>query len=133
MDVEIVGRKTHALKFVTALLPSMLQQLKLDKLRGSLLITLSSEIGDSGLTNRVSERLYVVLINPKQPLKDVGLTLAHELVHVKQFARGQLRTVRNRSVWMGRVIKPSVAYLQQPWELEAYSKQELILRRALES
>lgn len=56
-------------------------------------------------------------------LDQMMLTLAHELIHAKQFLKGELSpTCRN---WKAHnvVHKP---YSRQPWELEAYKKEELI-------
>ena len=48
------------------------------------------------------------------------LILAHELVHAKQFLKGELSpTMKN---WKSSHTK--VAYSRQPWELEAYRKEE---------
>jgi hypothetical protein len=61
------------------------------------------------------------------------MTLAHELVHVKQMAKGILKSTKNGSqIWAGKKYSKRTKYLDRPWEIEAFSKQELILRRAFE-
>ena len=35
-------------------------------------------------------------------------------------------------VWLGKMYSKKTPYLDMPWEIEAFSKQELILRRAFE-
>jgi hypothetical protein len=75
----------------------------------------------------------MVVIKPNRRLKEIGLTLAHEMVHVKQMAKGTLKSTKNGvSIWAGKKYSKKTAYLSMPWEIEAFSKQELILRRAIE-
>jgi hypothetical protein len=48
-------------------------------------------------------------------------------------AKGTLKTTKNGvQVWAGKRFSKNTAYLSRPWEIEAFSKQELILRRAIE-
>ena len=109
----------------------MIEQLNLARSRKSVLILIRQDFDDAGLTTRVTDDLFIVAVNSRQNMKDLGLTLAHELVHVKQMAKGQLRTVGGKTMWAGKPYKPSTEYLQRPWEIQAFSRQELILRRAL--
>jgi hypothetical protein len=73
----------------------------------------------------------VVIINP-QSREKMGLTLAHEMVHVKQIAKGVLKSYNGVSYWRGKRVGKKVKYLYQPWEVEAFSKQELLFRRSIE-
>jgi len=45
------------------------------------------------------------------------LTLAHEMVHVKQFAVGELNDDQTR--WQKSKIAEDIPYLDLPWEVEA--------------
>lgn len=54
--------------------------------------------------------------------------LAHELVHVKQYARGELResyvASRTKVFWKGnRVDADSIDYWELPWEIEAHGRE----------
>ena len=40
--------------------------------------------------------------------------------------------VPNMLRWKGKFYGRGVAYLQQPWEIDAFAKQELIFRRAID-
>jgi hypothetical protein len=51
-------------------------------------------------------------------------TLAHELVHVKQFARGELSD--NLQYWKGK-DHSSTKYWEQPWEKEARKLQKKLM------
>lgn len=135
METKVEGSRRNR-KFVEALLPSMLSQLKLDNCTRALLIRVEDECGDNqGFTLDLTPATgsYLVIIKPTRKLKEIGLTLAHELVHVKQMAKGILKSTKTgATVWAGKRYSKKTKYLDQPWEIEAFSRQELILRRAIE-
>ncbi len=135
MEIEVEG-SARSKKFVEAMLPSMVRQLGLEKSRKALLIRVKNECeGETeGMTIDLSKwtGAYLVIIKPNRNLVQLGLTLAHEMVHVKQLAKGLLKQKRSGHTWMGKMYGKKTPYLQMPWEIEAYSKQELILRRAFE-
>lgn len=134
MEFKVEASKRNK-KFIEAILPSMIRQLKLENSTRVLLIRVADECGDNqGTTVDLGINLgIVVVVKPRRNLKDVGLTLAHEMVHVKQIAKGTLKTRKTGSyIWAGKRYSKKTEYLSMPWEIEAFSKQELILRRAFE-
>ena len=79
-----------------------------------------------GMTYRIATKHLMVDIDSRLNLDDMIGTLAHEMVHVKQFALGQLREGKvikgtQTWVWCGKQVKKP--YHTQPWEIEAYSKE----------
>lgn len=70
-------------------------------------------------------RLFEVEVHKKMPLRKVLMTVAHEMVHVKQYARGELyQGVRvNKHRWQGKWISDNVKYWDQPWEIEAHGRE----------
>jgi hypothetical protein len=135
MEIKVEGSRRNK-KFVEALLPSMINQLKLENCRKGLLIRIYDECEDNqGITLDLTKATgcYLIVIKPTRKLKDIGMTLAHELVHVKQMAKGILKSTKNGSqIWAGKTYSKRTKYLDRPWEIEAFSKQELILRRVFE-
>lgn len=135
MEYKVDGSPRNK-KFVEAILPSMITQLKLENCTKAVVIRIKDECDDNqGITVDLSELTgcYMVVIKPTRKLKDIGLTLAHEMVHVKQLAKGILKNKQNGvNIWAGKRYTNKIAYLDMPWEIEAFSKQELILRRAFE-
>jgi hypothetical protein len=135
MEFKVEGSRRNK-KFIEAILPSMFKQLKLENSTKAVVIRVADECGDNkGITVDLSEATgcYMVVIKPDRNLKEIGLTLAHELVHVKQLAKGTLKNRKSGSyIWAGKHYSKKTAYLSMPWEIEAFSKQELILRRAFE-
>lgn len=135
MEIKVEGSRRNR-KWVEYLLPSMLKQLNLQNCRKGLLIRIYDECEDNaGITLDLTQATgcYLIVIKPGRSLEQIGLTLAHEMVHVKQMAKGQLRTVKTgANTWAGKRYSKDTNYLDRPWEVEAFSRQELILRRALE-
>jgi hypothetical protein len=58
--------------------------------------------------------------------------LAHELVHVRQLAKGVLKITPRGRTWQGRFYSKKTPYLQQPWEIQAFAQQEIVFRRAID-
>lgn len=75
---------------------------------------------------------YVVVISPKLKLKELGLTLAHEMVHVRQMAKGFLKSKNGYNYWCGKRYSKKTKYLDMPWEQDAFARQEIIFRKAIE-
>jgi len=128
--VESTGKTKQ---YIEALLPSMLAQLKLTRSRKFLHIKVDKDLEESGTTIPLLglDTILVVIKQTRNKL-DLGITLAHELAHVAQFARGTLQVTPKGKKWKGKFYGRRVAYLQQPWEIDAFSKQELIFRRAID-
>jgi hypothetical protein len=118
-------------KFVKAILPSIIKQLGLTNSRKSLLIRIARECEGMGMTVPLHGLdSYVVIIKPMK-LKDIGLTLAHEMVHVRQMAKGILKMDKGNTYWNGKKYSKKTPYLDQPWEQDAFARQEIIFRKAI--
>lgn len=130
MEIEIKTRSAKKREFVQAIMPSMLDQLKIASSKKMLVVQIGPDCEQAGVTYDYGV-VYLVKINSKQTMKEIGLTLAHELVHVKQMIRGQLKTTKNSILWVGKPYKKNMEYLDMPWEVEAFSRQELILRKSV--
>lgn len=70
-------------------------------------------------------REFDLEINTDTRLRRMLETVAHEMVHVKQYARGELyqssMTAKHR--WMGKWINKDPEYWDQPWEIEAAGRE----------
>jgi len=72
-------------------------------------------------------REFIVEIDSTVKVRNILLTLAHEMVHVKQWAKDEMYEYLN-TIGMVRfkgekVHLDSLEYWDQPWEIEAYGKQ----------
>jgi hypothetical protein len=132
MEFHVEGSAKNK-KFVESLLPSMLEQLKLTKSKKLLHIIIDPTLEDLGTTVPLKGLdTYLVVIKPVKDLAVLGATLAHELTHVSQFAKGTLQMTPQGKRWKGKYYGRKVPYLDQPWEIQAFAKQEIIMRRAIE-
>jgi hypothetical protein len=112
----------------------MIVLLGLKKSRHAVLVRIADEIGhDEGMTMPIPGLdCYLVVIKPSKSLKDIGVTLAHEMVHVKQMARGYLQIKNGVRYWRGVRYRKNHRYMALPWELNAFALQEIIFRLAVE-
>ena len=125
------GAKTK--RYIEGLLPSMLSQLSLTRSRQLLHIIVDRDIEHTGQTVPLSGiDTVLVVLKPTRNWVDLGVTLAHELTHVAQFAKGQLKPTAKGRTWKGKFYKANHPYLDQPWEIQAFARQEIIFRRAIE-
>ena len=92
-------------------------------------------VGDCGPEDDTfPPRLFVIRIDKRElSLADQLKTLFHEIIHVKQFAKGELYNYEkqiNISRWMNRKINTvEMDYTKLPWEREAYRFQEIIIKK----
>jgi hypothetical protein len=137
--VESTNKHTH--KFIESIMPSMIDQLGLSRSRRAVLVKITDDIdeGMQGATLNIEVAdCYLVLIKkPKRVTKasllEMGTTLAHEMVHVRQLAKGQMKFLPNQArIWMGKRYSKRTHYLDQPWELDAFARQEILFRKAIE-
>jgi hypothetical protein len=81
-------------------------------------------------------RLLVMALDSKMPMSEIVETIAHEMIHVKQYATGRLRfeAWRGKSVayWNGK-RQPHHEYLDMPWERHAFREQKLLKYSYLQS
>ena len=132
MEYLVKTRSKQTKKFIEAILPSMISQLGLERSRKFLLIDVCRLESEKGLTTPLPGLDSIVIaLNPAK-WQDLGVTLAHEMVHVKQLAKGTLRAVGGDKWWRGKKYSRRTKYLDMPWEIDAFAQQEIIFRRALE-
>ena len=141
MEYLVEAKNDNARKFIDCLMPSIIDQLGLTRSRRAVLVKVTDEIeeGMQGATLdiRVADCYLVLIKQPRRVTKasllDMGTTLAHEMVHVRQLAKGQMKFLPNQArIWMGKRYSKKTHYLDQPWELDAFARQEILFRKAIE-
>jgi len=69
-----------------------------------------------------NHRQFEIEIDKTQSLRRLLETVAHEMVHVKQYARRELHPADD--VWMGKTYNPKkISYWDLPWEIEAHGRE----------
>lgn len=77
-------------------------------------------------TNHRSKE-FMITVDPALGKRNMLLALAHEMVHVKQYAKGELKDYlkSNKSKWKSEIIDPDkVDYWDYPWEIEAHGREK---------
>ena len=93
-----------------------------------ILVSTISDLGNCCITyynDWYKAREFEIQIKRKKSTKSMLQTLAHEMVHLKQFAKGELNDSHTK--WKGQSIdSENISYHDLPWEIEA-SGMEYIL------
>lgn len=73
-------------------------------------------------------REFEIELHPGIQARGIFSTLAHEMVHVKQYAFGELD--EHLSVWKGKKVNSDkIDYWWQPWEIEAHGLENALLAK----
>ena len=72
-----------------------------------------------------SNRDFELEIDKNLNIKDLVMTLCHEMVHVKQYVRKEMDDWNGLAVarWKNKTVLPNTNYYDLPWEKEAYELQ----------
>lgn len=68
---------------------------------------------------------FEIQLDKGMSLRKKLLSVAHEMVHVKQFTRKELEHTSsiNRQLWSGKNYNTKNRYYDLPWEIEAYGRE----------
>lgn len=133
MEVLCGERKSATKELVLTAIKFFIQELNLSNSKYTLLVFF-----DRGMAKREEMRGTVSKIGPKGlcmvidsslDFERLLITIAHEMVHVKQYAKGQVQhSARGKTrYWMGKTVRKE--YYDQPWELEAFSKERVLANK----
>ena len=92
---------------------------------------LSQRDGNNGICSKTGDKEISIAVDSALALPQMLMTLAHEMVHAKQYMRGQYRGELSRNgkvkrIWLGKQY--TVEYLKRPWEQEAFRREsELVI------
>lgn len=89
--------------------------------------------GDADRLDR--PRSFEIEIHSKMKLRRTLETICHEMVHVKQYAQGELYQsgVSAKHRWQGSWLDKDPEYWDQPWEIEAHGRETGLFVRWAES
>jgi len=81
----------------------------------------------------IRPRSFTISIANNSNLRRILRTLAHEIVHVKQYARNELYDYQKHltlSRWHNSIVDvDKVIYRKHPWELEAFSMETSLVNK----
>lgn len=90
-------------------------------------------LGSVGPTEHADERYpkeFVINLDRQKKLKSIIKCLAHEMVHIKQYAKGELKYHnRNDLVTFQKRMYTDDDYWLSPWEIEAYGYEVCLFQK----
>lgn len=77
-------------------------------------------MSDSG-----AAREFEISIDSGMGKRALLIALAHEMVHVKQYAKGELKYLSSKKLqrFQGKEYHPDFMYWEKPWEIEAFGRE----------
>ena len=133
MDIQVMARKSISKLLVENCLQMFRNELKLQNSRYSLIVVpdrgMSVKDGIRGSVFKIAPAVIGMSIDTALDTERLIIALAHEMVHVKQYARGQITHGKNLNskFWMGKKFKGH--YYDLPWEVEAFSKERVLANK----
>lgn len=140
MEIQVICRSQERKGLIEGAAKFYAQELNLGNSKFSLTIQNLPNLGKvrntRGEVFQSGYREIYMVLESRLSWPQMLLTLAHEMVHVKQIARGQYRgrVARNGrllSVWCGKTVRTE--YMKRPWEIEAFRRQEELLGSLMET
>ena len=80
----------------------------------------------NGYCLRQTDREFELELDSRLTLRTMLETVAHEMVHVKQYARREMNDFAFKEVhykWKGKLVPDSTDYWDLPWEIEANGRE----------
>ena len=123
MLVEVIGGNQSQKKHVHNMVEFCVKTLMPKMNNLDITVNLTTPKGAMGYCCETDDnRTFEIEADKSQSLRNLLETVAHEMVHVKQYARRELHP--DKHVWMGKTVNPDdVNYWDQPWEIEAHGRQ----------
>ena len=90
---------------------------------------------ESDVTDKGRYKEFSLDIKKTKDLHDILQTIAHELVHVKQYMNGNLNFGKdlNHTIWNKKVFnEKKISYWELPWEIEAYGMERCLYELYIE-
>ena len=140
---KLEAQLIEAAEFFAGLLmdPRIVRGLELD-------IEMSKSLDVQGACNPEDDgrkpRWFTIQLRGKKGDDHIMKTLAHEMVHIKQFAKGEMYTDhfkvarghrKLQTEWQGKIWTPAKKeheYFDSPWEIEAYGREVGLFQRYVE-
>ena len=134
MKIDIVTRSVKRRLTIDLATKFLRKELKLEKSKYELTIYnapgLRKREGFNGICSKTGDREITVMVDGGLDESDLVQCLAHEMVHVKQIAKGQLQLdEKNYQLWLGQ--RGPKEYHERPWEQEAFARERILAYRAL--
>jgi hypothetical protein len=124
-------RKSDRKDFIEGVVQLFIRELKLSTSKKELIIFtkkgFEKETGAAGMVYPYDENIITMDIDSQLTPERLVDVLSHEMVHVKQLAKGQLKHKGKKIYWKGNFVNhKKLSYYDHPWEHEAWKNQKLL-------
>ena len=129
MIIRVMGGTKYQREITRKVINWTIQKLSLSRLRTLYIQIVLTKIKDAdGYCSMEDEekRTFTIEADKTLKLRQLIMTLIHEMVHVKQFARDEMidYPINGRHRWKTKTIPENTPYDKMPWEREAVRLQE---------
>ena len=123
MTISIKGGTKSQKKYVRSMVKFCSKTLMPRMHTLDITVKLTSPKGAMGYCLELDDnRTFEIEVDRNMRLRRLLETVAHEMVHVKQYARRELHPVHD--TWCGKTYNPKkVSYWDLPWEIEAHGRE----------
>ena len=123
MAIRITGGTKNQKKYARSMVKFCIKTLMPRMKTLDITIKLTNPNGAMGYCLELdNNRTFEIEADKKLRLRKLLETIAHEMVHVKQYARRELHPVNE--TWCGKTYNPKkVSYWDLPWEIEAHGRE----------
>lgn len=123
-NIEVTGGKAYQRKYAQSIAHFCIEKLmpRMQTLDVNIVLkSIKDKENTLGYCLSQTNREFEIEIDKSLPLRTLLTTVAHEMVHVKQYARGELK---GDYVWHNKTYNPKrVDYWDEPWEIEAHGRE----------
>lgn len=129
MIIRVMGGTKYQREVVYKVVGWTIRRLKLSRMSSlDIHVILKKLRGVDGYCSMKDEekRTFAIEADKTLKLRQLIMTLIHEMVHVKQFARNEMidYPINGRHRWKTKTIPENTPYDKMPWEREAVRLQE---------
>ena len=134
MELEVLCRSKITRDLIGSLVEHYIEALNLGsskyKLTVFTVVGMAKNEKAAGSVHIFGDKTLGLAIDSRLSVSMLMETLAHEMVHVKQIARGQLKYVGKKIFWKGeRVYPKKMSYYNHPWEIDAWRNEKVLASR----
>ena len=136
MEITVKCRCEVKRDFILSIASFYAKTLKIENSRHNLLIktvhNLKKTDGMRGAIGVINDNEIGMMLDSRLNTETLISVIAHEMIHVKQRVRGQLKHYFKRNgdvefIWCGK--KYNVDYYDSPWEIEAFSRERILANK----
>lgn len=136
MEIKVETRSKEKREFIEAVSRLFAKNLKIDKSKYTLIISSVSNLikinNMRGSACMLGPKFISIQLDSKLRFDDLISTLAHEMIHAKQYIKGQFKIKitkagKSNFYWCGK--KYNTNYFDSPWEIEAFSRERILANK----